>query len=345
MRIRIALALALTLSAAHSSIAQAEISSTSRSAALMSLADASDHAVSLSKLILPGSAPFHLKAKIVETTNPNSSYKADIEEYWVSADKFRRTIQTPGLSQTLIVNGDNTYEQDTGDYSPWWLNDLLTAMFDPLPMLDEVKHVSATIAKPSGKPHSASCSRLQTDVGYFVFCFEGVRGALESVTTPGYDADFKDYKDFEDKYIARQIVIDPEPGTTLECRITELSEYTNADEGLFAVPQSTPPEGRIHRFVVPENTARELLISKPDMDWPPGAHGPTTGKMAVYISVDRDGRVREVWPEGSDNAELEGWVRDQVRKWQFKGAKINGIPTQIESLITFTFRTKVASNH
>jgi hypothetical protein len=97
----------------------------------MPLADVAQHAVDQSKLTSPGSTPFHLKAEIVETTNPNSDHKGEVEEYWVSPEKWRRTISSPGFSQTLIVNGDQVSEEDKGDYFPWWLNDLVTAIFDP----------------------------------------------------------------------------------------------------------------------------------------------------------------------------------------------------------------------
>jgi hypothetical protein len=82
----------------------------------VSLAEVAQHAVEQSKLTLTGSTPFHLRAKIVETTNPHSDYKAEIEEYWVSSDKLRRTITSPEFSQTLIVSGDNISEQNSGDY-------------------------------------------------------------------------------------------------------------------------------------------------------------------------------------------------------------------------------------
>jgi hypothetical protein len=48
------------------------------------LAEVAQHAVDQSKLTSPGSTPFHLKAEIVETTNPGSDYKGEIDEYWVS---------------------------------------------------------------------------------------------------------------------------------------------------------------------------------------------------------------------------------------------------------------------
>src|SRR5215467_486000 len=128
-------------------------------------AQVAQHAVEQVQLTSPGSSPFHLKAVVVETTNPASEYKAEIEEYWISPEKWRRTISSPGFSQTLIANGDKTLEQNKGDYFPWWLNDLVTAIFDPVPMIDQLKKVNSQMQKPSGSEHSTVCSRMQTKVG------------------------------------------------------------------------------------------------------------------------------------------------------------------------------------
>ena len=313
------------------------------------LAEVAQHAVEQSKLTATGSAPFHLKATIVETTNPDSTYKGEIEEYWVSGGKWRRTVSSPGFSQTLIVNGDQISEQDKGDYFPWWLNDLVTAIFDPLPMLDSLSKVSASMQKPSGSEHSNSCARLQTKVGtppvensaFLVFCFEGSHGLIESAITPGYDAEFKDYRDFKNKQVARRFVIDPEPGTTIEAKITELDELTSPDEGLFAVQQPTPPTERMGRISVSETTIRSLSAYTPDILWPSVRSGKTTGVLSMYISVDRSGHVREAWPLNSDNAGLEDPAREQVMKWQFKPAKMHDVPVQTETVLTLAFNTKI----
>jgi hypothetical protein len=72
-----------------------------------SVADLPKKAVERSQITAAGSRPFVLKAKVVEITNlANSSYHAEIEEYWVAPDKWRRTVKTSNFSQTLIVNGE-----------------------------------------------------------------------------------------------------------------------------------------------------------------------------------------------------------------------------------------------
>src|SRR6478735_2794174 len=77
---------------------------------LVSIAQAVDNAVQQSKLTVAGGAPFHLKAHITNAGTPKPEYTADVEEFWVSPEKWRRTVQAANFSQTLVVNGDKVSE-------------------------------------------------------------------------------------------------------------------------------------------------------------------------------------------------------------------------------------------
>ena len=101
--------------------------------AQVDLGEIADKAVQQSSLTVASSTPFHLKAKVFESTSPDSPYKAEIEEYWVSPNQWRREVHSEKFSQTMIVNGGKVFEQDTGDYYPLWLNQLVSAIDDPLP--------------------------------------------------------------------------------------------------------------------------------------------------------------------------------------------------------------------
>lgn len=216
-------------------------------------------------------------------------------------------------------------------------------------MLDQLKRVGAPMQKPSGSEHSTSCPRLQIKVGtppvensaFLVFCFEGSHGLLDSVVTPGYDALFKDYSSFKSKRVARRIVIDPEPGTTIEARITDLRELQNPDDAMFTVEQATPGRERIKSVRVSEDEIHRLSSFTPDILWPSVRSGKTTGVLSMYVSVDRDGHVREAWPLNSDNAGLEDPAREQVMKWQLRPAVADGTPVQVETILTLAFTTKI----
>lgn len=301
-------------------------------------------AIQQSKLTLPGSESFHLRAEIIESTNPPSPYRGTVEEFWVSPEKWRRTIESPGFSQTMVVNGDKLLEKDTGDYFPWWLRDMITAMFDPTASLEIPDHVSPRAAKPLDPRISSLCTTVNTSIDRWSICFEPRRTLLTSIYSnhTGYGAEFKNFEGFGKKQVPRHIVFNPESGTTIEATITQLDKLQQMDEKMFAIEKSTPPQDRITSVRISEDALRNLSLTNTNIDWPAVGGGLAKGGCAVYVSADRSGHMREVWPGGCDNAGLEDPLRDIVRKWQLKTAVVDGVPVQVESRLTFGFEAKVA---
>ncbi|MGA2689602.1 MAG: hypothetical protein ABSE85_16180 [Candidatus Korobacteraceae bacterium] len=314
----------------------------------ISLADAAAHAVELSQLTLLSSPSFHLKATVVEATNPDSGYRAEIEEYWVSPEKWRRIISSPKFSQVLIQTGNQQFEQSTGDYYPLWLRKLVTAVFEPVPMLAQLSRTSAHLQEENQQLER--CAHFQMKVGgqaaqnsvNHVFCFDSQTGLLKGIVTPSYSAFFEDYQPFHGKVVARKITDDPEPGTTLVVGVTELSALADVDEKLFAKDQLAPTQP-IRTLQIDQLVADTLALNTPAIQWPKVRSGKTSGVLSIYISADKSGRVREAWPLNSDNAGLDDSVRDQVKNWQFKTVAVEGVPVQLETVLTFAFDTKVAN--
>jgi hypothetical protein len=308
------------------------------------LADLGDHAMQQSQITLTGSKPFHLKASIAEKDSPDSDYQATIEEYWVTPTKWRRTITSPDFSQTLVTNGESVFEDDKGEYYPVWLNHFVTAIFDLLPMLDQLRQAGVRASKRDLAGTETSCTDLPMRVDRWVFCFTGKRALLSSVFTKGYAAEFKDFKGFADKQVPRLIEDTPEPGTTIDARITELTELQQVDETLFVVDPSTQAKDRIRNVHVDQDTFMKLALTNTEIAWPPQGGGPTTGGCAVYVGVDRAGTVRESWPAGCDSTGIGTALRDIVKTWNLRAAISNGVPVQVEALLGFTFHTEVHEN-
>jgi hypothetical protein len=246
-------------------------------------------AIQQSNLTLPGAKSFHLLAEIVETSNPTSDYRAKVEEYWVSPEKWQRKIESPGFSQTMVVNGNKVLEQDSGDYFPWWLKDLVTAMFDPLSPIVGPEYVVSPAAKawdPRTSQVSSVCTTVQDTTDRVSLCFDPRRNLVTNVFSmkTGYGAEFKDFKAFGKKQIPRQIVFEPEPGTKIQATVTELDELRQPDERMFAVEQSTPTQDRIARARIDQDALRGLSLTSTEVDWP-FVGGPVTGGCAVYVSA------------------------------------------------------------
>src|SRR5882724_7143900 len=94
----------LRLSLALLSLLAVTVGAQETSDKVVSIGQAADHAVQQSKLTLTGGTPFHLKAHIANAGATKPEYSADVEEYWVSPEKWRRTVQSRGFTQTLIAN-------------------------------------------------------------------------------------------------------------------------------------------------------------------------------------------------------------------------------------------------
>ena len=113
-----------------------------------------DQMIHRSTLAEPGGRPFYLKATITDKDDPKSEFNGTVEEYWLSPTKWRRVVKLRDFSQTRIVNGDQVYEENSGDYFPVHDEMLANEIVDPLPKpaVDLMNQLGLMGAEPgSGK--------------------------------------------------------------------------------------------------------------------------------------------------------------------------------------------------
>lgn len=224
-------------------------------------------------LTAPGSLPFHLKALITERGDPAS--KTEVEIFWVAPDKWRRTIQSQTeFSQTLIVNGDKVFEQDSDDYFPLGFQTLATAMVDPKPVLDAVRPGDRLETKANGGANESGTVCL---FGPGKVCFTNPYGLIETVDAAGHSVRFTDYQEFKGKRVAHLVSYRIDPGDSLNARVMELKELKHPDDKLFSISQLTPKEKQIRSVIVPESELRSLAMGAPEIIWPQVLDGATTG--------------------------------------------------------------------
>ena len=311
----------------------------------VTISEAVEHALQQSRLTVTNGKPFHLKAHVAAEGKPE--YAADVEEYWASPDKWRRTVKSKDFTQTLIVNGDKVSETLTGDYYPFWLHNMVTALFDPLPMADQLKRIPGQLEIPEDSTKSNSCLNMESKAGgtsthttvAFTFCFGGKLGLLQAAVTPGYRAQFADYQPFKEKLVARTVSAEFAPGVTISAKITELAEITHPEGERFAIEKPTPAAEQMKSSQVGEDSAHVLALNTPEIVWPAAQAGNSSGVLSLYISTDRAGHVREVWPLSSDNPEMSEAARQQVLRWRYK-PYLNGGASQMEAVLTFAYNAK-----
>jgi len=314
------------------------------------IGDAVQKALAKVSLTGEGAHPFHIRVTVSEPENSQSPYHGAIEEWWLSPDQWRRQVTGPdGLNQLIVVSAGKKTEQDQGDYFPLWLHNFVQALFDPLP--DAKAWTASSIAidqitLPNGQKSDA-CARAKSTLGtgdratdaFSNVCFDG-EGRIKFVGSPRYSMEFNDYRAFAKKQIAHKLVDHPEPGTELVAAVVLLDEMKSSSPDLFT---SLPADDdRFRTLVVSSQQLEKLTADNPPIAWPTVHSGNQQGRLAMYISIDTQGHVREAWPLNSDNAGLEDPARDQVRKWILKPAVDSaGKPVQIDGGLGFSFNTSI----
>jgi hypothetical protein len=262
---------------------------------------------------------------------------AQVEMYWVASDKWRRTIESRGFSQTLIVNGNKVFEQDSDSYFPLGLETLVTAMVDPKPLLDAYRPGDTLLTKANGA--SDESGLICYDPGHKL-CARSFIGLMETVGAAGHSVEFSSYQDFDGKRIARRLVYMVSVGDFLTAQITDLEEPRHPKKSLFAIRRPTPREKQIRSVTLEEAELRSLAVEKPEIIWPQVLDGAITGKASFYLAIDRQGKLREVLPLKTDNERSNDSAIRQILRWKFKAAVRDGHPVQAEGILTFDLNTR-----
>ena len=295
-------------------------------------------ALDKSQLTQPGSAPFHMKATTYEVTNPkNESYKGEIEMWWAAPNRWKRVIRSRSFTSTRIVNGDIVSEEVTGNYEPIWLQAFVDALFD------QGKHLEGVdLSKSNDNPVFGGdqvCRRFDAHVGippvhnriFFSYCFRN--GLISSIGTPGFHADYFDYKKFAGKQVAMRLEQYIEPGETAGAKVVELNAL-NDDPTLFAIAK---PASEFPIATIDESELRGIAPRDQNIQWPTGKGGKPAGTLTILIGVDTEGTVREISGLNSDNPNMTDAAIEQVRTWKFQHSGVGGHPAQVQGLLTFAF--------
>src|SRR5689334_21043893 len=71
-----------------------------------------------STLNRPSTKPFHLKAEIVPTRDPDKApnMQGTVEIWWNSPNQWKREVHSPDFQQVEILNGNKEWQRNSGEY-------------------------------------------------------------------------------------------------------------------------------------------------------------------------------------------------------------------------------------
>ena len=286
-------------------------------------------------LVESGSPPFHLKAQIAEERDAPGTF---IEIHWLEPDRWRRTIQSAEFSQTIVMNGNKVFEQDSQMYMPPEIATLLAAMTDPRQIIAALQPGDIVWTKANGISQESGAICLSPGR----MCLGTALGLMESVGAQGHRLDFTDYQKFHEKRIARRLTHTISVGDFYTAQITELEDLKSEDYGLFTVAEPTPPQKRLRVEILGEEELRSLATEAPDIVRPQVLDGTVTGNSSFSVSLDTEGKVRDVQVLESANERSNDSAIRQIMRWKFKPATRDGFPVQAEGTLNFDVNTRAA---
>jgi TonB family protein len=309
-------------------------------------------------LTAPGSAPFHLKLAASETRRHDPQYQAEIEMWWAAPDKWRREIKSPAFSQTAVQNGQGYYENNSGDYMPFWINELIQSAIDPVPVAalekelkDEEVELSrrrgCQISMPTVAGTEAVEATWQTNFEaegeqidkHNSVCFDSDGTVGELFTRPA-SVKLGDFQKFKGKLVAHLVMVFP-PGAT-EVRGTILVlEALKGDGSAFAIPKDTGLATRLRFISVAQSTLEAYKLDVAAVQWPVLHNFPVKGAVTIDLKIDRNGDIREMGAPLSRNVIINDAVEAQIKSWKFKPYPNTDAPVQVDTNVTLRWDSKV----
>jgi hypothetical protein len=302
-------------------------------------------AVEHSTLNQPGTKPFHLKATINPSfeRDKDSGRNGEVEIWWASPNQWRREIRSPGFHQLEVFSNNHDWQKNEGDYFPEWLRETVVQLINPLPSSDEVLgHVKAAETKHlfTGQTNIEWTSTTGTaevrNIQRFGVALQPSTGLLLYTYGVGWGAEFKDYRDFHGRMVARTVNVGSPQVTANIGRLEDLGEVPS---GLFNSDAKDGDPKPLGTELIDEPTLRKNLLPMEPISWPTIQDGSLEGNVTAWIVVDREGNVREIDGIVSENSAVNETGREAIMKMRFNPFLVSEIPVQVLSQFTLPFKT------
>ena len=311
-------------------------------------------AVERSTLDQAGTKPFHLKAVLAPSVEPDkgSGRTGEVEVWWESPTQWKREVRSPEFHQIEIVNGTQDWQKNEGDYFPEWLQQVAAQLVNPLPALQEVlgQVKDAEVRHFRGKTKTGEI-RKQTNIDWikttgtaevrniqrYSVALDGNTGLLLYTYGFGWGGEFQDYKGFHGRMVAQTVKVgSPE----VTAKVTTLEDLgASVPGGFFDAGASGGNPQPLRTEFIDETTLRKNLLPTEPIAWPPVKDGPLEGNVTTWIVVDRQGKVRDTASMVSENSVMNETGKAAVANLRFQPFLVNGVPVQVMSQITMPFKT------
>ncbi len=303
-------------------------------------------AVERSTLNQPGTKPFHLKCTIAPSfeRDRDNGRNAEVEIWWASPGQWRREIRSRDFSQIEISSNNLDWQKNEGEFFPEWLRETAIQLINPLTLSDEileqVKKAQSRnfLGRQINIDWSATTGTADVrNIQRFTIALQPSSGLLLYTYGFGWGAEFKDYRDFHGRVVARTVNVG---SPQVSAKVDTLEDLGQVPSGFFDSAADDGDQHPLKTDLIDELALRRNLLTMEPVSWPSIQGGSLQGNVTAWIVVDRRGRVQEIDGIVSENSAVNQVGKEAMMKLRFKPFLDNGVSVQVFSQFTLPFRVK-----
>jgi len=266
--------------------------------------------------------------------------KGTLDELWMSAREYKKTITVDGKQVVVVDNGTQSWT--TGDavissLTGLAINAVSTPFLELPPTINrvsrEVNKENASLDCVGTEPKFEGVSE-ETRLALTTFCMARGNHLIRLILRPNDLAiAFNDIQPFGGRYIARSIEVTQAGKPVVRMHIDAL---TATDD--FSALNVTPPDGaRIsdyhradHPFISSDLKCGQVMTTVPPIIPSTGFRG----VVVVKVHVDTTGQVEHAEVIGSENQIIKNAALASVKQWRwrvsYQGDKLVPVDTAVE---------------
>ena len=284
--------------------------------------------------------PWHVQLTYDEFDDDGDNvHSGTIEEFYVTAKKYRTEIKTDDFHQIEIADGTNVYRSGDQGWPPRAAAQALQEVVSPIPGSNGNQDGSADKLDWKVGGAKLSCvvlrnGRILSDNGLPKFCYEPGTTVLRYKREPAgwNEAVFNSILQFDQRFIARDIEV-TRGKPYLKIHVGKVEPLPSVDGALFSPSEGNVPLSGV--LTVPSAVLmREYQF--PREGFPQFPRG-VKGKVTVKFTVNEEGKV--VSAEAIDGPEeLRKAAEQDVRKLRFRPFLILDKPYMVQSTAVYNIQ-------
>jgi len=306
------------------------------SAALMSVAQ------KLNGLAGDGLRPRHLKVSYQTFDDKTHSHDSGVyEEWWIAANKYKRTYTSSTFSQTDFGTDHGLFRIGNQNWPGPLELMVQLALLDPIPAVLNFQGIRLESKRRSINKANLQCVTLTGDWIFLVangYCFDSDKPIVRYISAFGDRSGtmYNSIVSFGGHFVARDITV-TEGGKPQLIIHLELLEGVAAVNGSDFTPPAEAVQVSSSNVSLPQSTMRALLLRQVPPHYPVNAKtSHVQGTVVLQIKVGKDGHAAAAHAISGPSA-LQKEAADAVLNWEYRPFLISGEPIDVESEVHIVF--------